>query len=151
MPLPRLALQTCQGPRTRTRCNVCSWLPPFGENHAPVAEGESNARTFPYGAPMKNKPAVVLAAFLFSGALHAATFVYVSNADDGDIGVYTLQADGSLKAGERVKAEKVVMPMSVSPDKKYLVAAVRSKPFSAWTYSIDRASGALKLVGSGPL
>jgi len=45
----------------------------------------------------------------------------------------------------------VVMPMSVSPDKKYLVAAVRSKPFSAWTYRIDRASGALKLVGSGPL
>jgi 6-phosphogluconolactonase len=81
----------------------------------------------------------------------AATFVYVSNAEDGDIGVYTLQADGSLKAGERVKADKVVMPMSVSPDKKFLVAAMRSKPFSAWTYSIDRKSGALKHVGSGPL
>jgi len=30
----------------------------------------------------------------------AATFVYVSNAEDGDIGMYTLEADGSLKAGE---------------------------------------------------
>jgi 6-phosphogluconolactonase len=88
---------------------------------------------------------------LFAGTLHAGTFVYVSNADDGDISTYTLQPDGSLKPGERVKAEKVVMPMSVSPDKKYLVAGVRSKPFSAWTYRIDRKSGALKLVGSGPL
>jgi len=82
---------------------------------------------------------------------YATTYVYVSNADDGDISTYTLQPDGSLKPGERVKAEKVVMPMSVSPDKKYLVAAVRSKPFSAFTYRIDRKSGALKLVGSGPL
>jgi 6-phosphogluconolactonase len=100
---------------------------------------------------MKNKSAVALAALFLAGTLHAATFVYVSNADDGDISTYTLQPDGSLKPGERVKAEKVVMPMSVSPDRKYLVAAVRSKPFSAWTYRIDRKSGALKLVGSGPL
>jgi 6-phosphogluconolactonase len=28
---------------------------------------------------------------------------------------------------------------------------VRSKPFSAYTYAIDRATGALKLVGTGPL
>jgi 6-phosphogluconolactonase len=81
----------------------------------------------------------------------AATFVYVSNAEDGDIGMYTLQADGSLKPGERFKAEKIVMPMTVSADKRFLVAAVRSKPFSAYTYSIDRSSGALKLVGTGPL
>ena len=45
----------------------------------------------------------------------------------------------------------MVMPMSVSPDKRFLVAAVRSKPFSAHTYSIDRGTGALKPVGSGPL
>jgi len=43
------------------------------------------------------------------------------------------------------------MPMSVSPDKRFLVAAVRSKPFSAYTYAIDRGTGALKLLGSGPL
>ena len=47
----------------------------------------------------------------------AGTFVYVSNADDGDIGVYSVQTDGSLKPGERVKAANVVMPMAVSPDK----------------------------------
>jgi 6-phosphogluconolactonase len=43
------------------------------------------------------------------------------------------------------------MPMTVSPDKRFLVAAVRSKPFAAHTYSIDRATGALRHVGSGPL
>ena len=81
----------------------------------------------------------------------AATFVYVSNAEDGDIGLYTLRVDGSLQPGQRFKAGPMVMPMSVSPDKRFLVAAVRSKPFSAYTYSIDRGTGALKQVGSGPL
>jgi 6-phosphogluconolactonase len=81
----------------------------------------------------------------------AATFVYVSNAEDGDIGLYTLRTDGTLQPGQRFKAAPMVMPMSVSPDKRFLVAAVRSKPFAAYTYSIDRASGALKQVGSGPL
>jgi 6-phosphogluconolactonase len=88
---------------------------------------------------------------LISGESMAATYVYVSNAEDGDIGLYTLIADGSLRPGERFKAQKPVMPMTVSPDKRFLVAAVRSKPFSAWTYSIDRATGALKLVGTAPL
>jgi 6-phosphogluconolactonase len=100
---------------------------------------------------MNNKVFFAATALLFTGALHAATFVYVSNAEDGDIGLYTLQADGSLKPGERFKAEKVVMPMSVSADKRTLVAAVRSKPFSAYSYSIERASGALKLLGTAPL
>lgn len=83
--------------------------------------------------------------------LGAATFVYVSNAEDGDIGMYTLKSDGLLQAGPRFKAGGDVMPMTVSPDKRFLVAALRSKPFTAHTYSIDRASGALRQVGSGPL
>ena len=81
----------------------------------------------------------------------AATYVYVSNAEDGEIGSYVLQADGSLKPGPRVAAAKVVMPMAVSPDKRFLIAAVRSKPYEAYTYSIDKKSGELKLVGKGPL
>src|SRR3989442_12623448 len=91
------------------------------------------------------------AAGIFSASTMAATFVYVSNAEDGDIGMYTLQRDGSLKPGERFKAEKPVMPMTVSADKRFLVAGVRSKPFSAYTYTIDRGTGALRLVGTGPL
>jgi 6-phosphogluconolactonase len=94
--------------------------------------------------------AMMLSLSLCAPAL-AATFVYVSNADDGDIGIYTLQPDGSLQAGPRVPAAKVVMPMAVSPDKRFLIAAVRSKPYEAYTYAIDRKSGALNLVGKGPL
>lgn len=91
-----------------------------------------------------------LSGLLASVSVSAATFVYVSNAEDGDIGMYTMR-DGLLQAGPRFKAGGNVMPMSVSPDKRFLVAAVRSKPFTAHTYSIDRASGALKHLGSGPL
>ena len=43
------------------------------------------------------------------------------------------------------------MPMTVSPDRKFLYAATRSKPFSVYTYSIDAASGALKQVAASPL
>ena len=31
----------------------------------------------------------------------AGTFVYVSNAEDGDVGVYAMGPDGELKAGAR--------------------------------------------------
>src|SRR5215218_494766 len=89
------------------------------------------------------KVAMLAAALsMVSGAsARAATFVYVSNAEDGDIGMYTLQPDGSLQPGERFKAEKAVMPMAVSPDKRFLLAAVRSKPYRAFSYSIDSRLG----------
>jgi 6-phosphogluconolactonase len=97
------------------------------------------------------RSALGILALVFSTSMSAATYVYVSNAEDGDIGMYTLNSDGTLAPGARFKADKPVMPMSVSASKAFLVAAVRSKPFSAWTYSIDRASGALKQVATGPL
>jgi len=68
------------------------------------------------------------------------SYVYVSNAEDGDIGLYRLGADGSLEAGARFKAGKTVAPTSVSPDKRFLVAAARTKPYTAYAYAIDRAS-----------
>ena len=43
------------------------------------------------------------------------------------------------------------MPMAVSPDRRYLVAAVRGTTSSAHTYGIERESGALKPVGTAPL
>ena len=78
-----------------------------------------------------------------AGAAQAATFVYVSNAEDGDIGAYALLPDGSLVPGARVAAGKPVMPMTVSPDRRFLYAAVRSKPFAVITYAIDPKTGAL--------
>jgi len=81
----------------------------------------------------------------------AATFVYVSNAEDGDIGVYRLLDSGELQASGRAKAANVVMPMAVSPDRKLLYAASRSKPFTVHTYAIDAGTGALKPVSTAPL
>jgi 6-phosphogluconolactonase len=81
----------------------------------------------------------------------AGTFVYVSNAEDGDIGVYSVQADGSWKVGERTKAANLVMPMAVSPDKRFLYAAARSKPYSVFVYAIDRNTGSLKSLAMSPL
>jgi 6-phosphogluconolactonase len=100
---------------------------------------------------MKVLIVAVLLSLASSAPVLAGTFVYVSNAEDGDIGMYTLQADGSLQPGQRFKATKLVMPMAVSPDKRFLIAAVRSKPFQAYSYSIDKSSGALNLVGTGTL
>jgi 6-phosphogluconolactonase len=100
---------------------------------------------------MKASVIAALLSLASSAPALAGTFVYVSNAEDGDIGMYTLQADGSLQPGQRFKAEKLVMPMAVSPDKRFLIAAVRSKPFQAYSYSIDKSSGALNLVGTGTL
>src|SRR5438067_11639056 len=100
---------------------------------------------------MKAPIVAVLLSLASSAPVLAGTFVYVSNAEDGDIGMYTLQADGSLQPGQRFKATKLVMPMAVSPDKRFLIAAVRSKPFQAYSYSIDKSSGALNLVGTGTL
>ena len=100
---------------------------------------------------MKVVVIAVLLSMISAVSARAGTFVYVSNAEDGDIGMYTLQSDGSLRAGPRFKAEKVVMPMAVSPDKRFLIAAVRSKPYQAYSYGIDPGSGALKLIGTGTL
>jgi 6-phosphogluconolactonase len=85
------------------------------------------------------------------GVAQAATFVYVSNAEDGNIGTYQMQSDGTLQPGPRVDAGKVVMPMAVSPDKRFLYAAVRSKPFTVITYAIDRQTGALRQLSTAPL
>ena len=93
----------------------------------------------------------VSALMLCASAVSGATYVYVSNAEDGDIGSYTLKADGSLKPGARVEAGKLVMPLAVSPDRRFLFAAIRSKPFTALTYGIDRQTGALSKLSSAPL
>ena len=100
---------------------------------------------------LRSWAAACAAFFLLSAQAMAVTFVYVSNADEGDIGLYLMQADGSLKPGPRFSAGKLVMPMAVSRDKRWLVAAVRTKPYLAYTYSIHRQSGALQLVSTGPL
>jgi len=43
------------------------------------------------------------------------------------------------------------MPMAVSPDKRFLYAAARSKPYTVFVYAIDRETGGLKPLHSAPL
>ena len=94
---------------------------------------------------------VAMTTLIGSAPVLAGTFVYVSNADDGDIGVYSVQNDGSLKPGEHAKAANVVMPMTVSPDRRFLYAAARSKPYSVFVYAMGSNTGALKPLSVSPL
>jgi 6-phosphogluconolactonase len=95
--------------------------------------------------------AVAAMASMLGGApALAGTFVYVSNADDGDISTYSMQADGTLLPGARVKVAGVVMPMAVSPDRRFLYAASRSKPFSVHAYAINPGTGALTHLSTSP-
>ncbi|HEU4377752.1 MAG TPA: beta-propeller fold lactonase family protein [Hyphomicrobiaceae bacterium] len=82
----------------------------------------------------------------------AKTFVYVSNAQDGNIDAYTMdKSTGALTSIGKTEAGKLVMPMVVSPNKKFLYAAVRSEPFRVITYAIDAKSGALTQKATAPL
>jgi 6-phosphogluconolactonase len=82
----------------------------------------------------------------------AKSFVYVSNADDGNIDGYALdQATGALTPLGKTQAGPKVMPMTLSPDKRHLYAVLRSEPFAVLTYAIDPATGALRQEATAPL
>ena len=83
----------------------------------------------------------------------ASTYVYVGTAVDGNIGVYTLEANGTLKQRETVELgpKSPSTPLAVSPDKQFLFAGVRTKPFAVVTFGIDKKTGALKKLSSGPV
>ena len=92
-----------------------------------------------------------MASVVGSAPALAATFVYVSNAEDGDIGIYRMLDSGELQPGARAKAASVVMPMAVSPDRRFLYAAARSKPYTVYVYTIDPGTGALTQLSTSPL
>jgi 6-phosphogluconolactonase len=81
----------------------------------------------------------------------AKTFVYVSNAEDGDIDGYEMNAAGTLTPLGKTKAGKLVMPMAVSLDQKHLYAVLPSQSFTVITYGVDAATGALKQEAAAPL
>ncbi len=76
--------------------------------------------------------------------------VYVANAEDGEIVTYRLNRGELIPAG-RAKAAASVAPLAVSPDRRRLYAAVRSKPFSVHVFGIDPSSGALAPHSVSPL
>ena len=81
-----------------------------------------------------------------------ACIVYVANADSGDISV--LRADpegGALGTVQTLAVGKVVMPLAVSPDRRFLYASLRAEPFTAVSLAIAPRDGTLALIGSAPL
>jgi 6-phosphogluconolactonase len=82
----------------------------------------------------------------------AATFVYVSDADDATIDAYTMdEATGALTLLGKAEAGKTVMPMATAPDKKFLYAVVRSQPTRVLTFAIDDKTGVLTQKATAPL
>ena len=91
--------------------------------------------------------AMMLSLGLCAPAL-AATFVYVSNADDGDIGIYTLQPDGSLQAGP--SGRKSGDADGGEPGKRFL-SRRRAQAVPGLHLRDRQEVGAVYLVGKGPL
>ena len=82
----------------------------------------------------------------------ARTFVYVSNAQDGNIDAYTMDTStGALTSIGKTEAGKLVMPLAISPSKKFLYAVIRSEPFKVVSYTIDAGTGALTQKATAPL
>jgi 6-phosphogluconolactonase len=105
--------------------------------------------------PRTAATSLALALLLVSGVIsmsEAKTFVYVSNAQDGNIDAFVMDTGtGALTPVGKAEAAKLVMPMAVSPNKKYLYAVIRSQPTRVLTYAIDPATGALAQKASAPL
>ena len=82
----------------------------------------------------------------------AETFVFVSNAQDGDIGGYRLdRARKSLLPVSRTQAAPLVMPIVIDPRTATLHAAVRRAPFALVSYRIDTSTGMLTPLANTPV
>lgn len=78
--------------------------------------------------------------------------VYVSNAESQTISVAQLDhATGALELLQTIEAGGIVMPMAISPDRRFLYASLRAEPYTVVTYAIDGGSGRLGWVGHAPL
>ncbi len=79
------------------------------------------------------------------------TIAYVSNADSREIIVLRMAEDGALAEIERVATTGSVMPLALSPDRRFLFAALRSEPFGVASYRIDGQTGRLAHIATAPL
>lgn len=82
-----------------------------------------------------------------------STIVYVSCADDKHIAVLGFDPDtgalhpmGIVKVPGTEAASPQSLPMAISPDRRFLYAALRSEPFPLVTFAIE-ASGMLRQIG----
>ncbi|EEA03769.1 6-phosphogluconolactonase [Burkholderia sp. H160] len=87
-----------------------------------------------------------------SAAVHAATYVYVSNSGSQDISTFSLdQSSGKLTSIETVPVGGTVMPMTLSPDHLRLYAALRSTPYRVVSFAVNPLDGRLIELGRAPL
>ncbi len=88
----------------------------------------------------------------FISTTFAKTFVYVSAAADGTIAIFNMDLKtGGLKTIGKVRVGKMVMPLVLSPDRRFLYASIRSKPYSVSSYAVDGMTGGLALLSTVPL
>lgn len=79
-----------------------------------------------------------------SASASIQTFVYVSAASAGTIDIYGMDdMTAALTPVSTFHAGKMVMPMTVSPDKRHLYVGLRSLPYRVLTLAIDPATGKL--------
>ncbi len=77
--------------------------------------------------------------------------VYVTNADSGDLWVYRLDSAGALSPAQRMMVGGQVMPLALSPDRRFLYAARRSDPMEVLSFGVDADNGELSLLGEAAL
>jgi 6-phosphogluconolactonase len=86
------------------------------------------------------------------------TTVYVSNAGSKDVYVLAMNREtGALDLIEKTpvpgtdKPSPASLPMTTSPDKRFLYAQLRSEPYPVSTFAIDKTSGKLTHLAATPL
>ena len=86
------------------------------------------------------------------------TVIYVSNAGSKEISILAMSRDsGELQVIDKVpvpgtdKPSPASMPLAVTPDHRFLYAALRSDTFPASSFAIDRVSGRLTHLATTPL
>ncbi len=86
------------------------------------------------------------------------TVVYVSDAGNPAIGIFSMNRDsGGLTPIDNLaipgadKPSPASMPMAVSPNHRFLYAALRSEPYTAASFAIDPTTGRLNHLANAPL
>jgi len=77
-------------------------------------------------------------------------YVYVSQQGARQISVLRMSPAGELNKVQDVSVTGKVMPMAVSPDRRFLYAALRTEPYSIASFAIDGANGMLTHLGEAP-
>jgi len=86
------------------------------------------------------------------------TVVYVSNAGSKEVHVLAMnRQSGELSVLDKTpvsgtdKPSPTSMPLAVTPDHRFLYAALRSEPYSVASFAIDRETGRLNHLSVAPL